>query len=118
MSADGPKQELRWFVERLKTETKCSVMHRDQSVRTQLEKRFHRLFWVHVDFATGGRFVSANGKQCDVDIKAVADFLEPGEIGSVAAVKNRAAIRRDHKSAKIAMQIRKEPGSPVVTGCE
>ena len=68
-----------------------------------------------MNFATGGRFVSANGKQRDLDIKAVADFPEPREIGSIAAVKNSAAIRGDDKSAKVAVQIREEPGSPVVT---
>ena len=30
-------------------------------------------------------------------------------------MKNRAAIRRDHKPTEIAMQIRKKPGSPVMT---
>ena len=30
-------------------------------------------------------------------------------------MKNRAAIRRDHKPTEIAVQIRKKPGSPVVT---
>lgn len=30
-------------------------------------------------------------------------------------MKNRAAVRRDHKPTKVTVQIRKKPGSPVVT---
>ena len=33
-------------------------------------------------------------------------------------MKNRAAIGRDYKSTKIAMQIREKPGAPMVTGRE
>src|SRR5437870_5863643 len=118
MHACAFEQALRRFMERLKSEAKCPVMHRDQSLGREFLEGFHRFLRVHMNFATSGRFVSANGKQCDVDIKAVADLLEPGEIGSVAAVKNRAAIRRDYKSAKVTMQIREEPGSPVMAGRE
>src|ERR1700756_1569874 len=113
-SASGCDQSLRWFVKRFKAKGKSPVMHRDQSVRMQLNKCFHCLLRVHVNLAAGRRLVSANGKQCDVNVKAVADFLEPGEIRSVATVKNGAAIRGDHKSAKVPVQIREEPGSPVV----
>ena len=64
-----------------------------------------------MNFAAGGRFVSANGEQCDLDLVAVADFLEPGKVSAVATVKNRAAIRSDYKSAKIAMQVGEELGA-------
>ncbi len=86
-------------------------MHRDQSFGAEFLEGFHRLFWVHVNFAASGRLVSANWKQCDVDLVAFADFFESREISGVAAVKNRATVRRDDKSAKIAVQIRKEPGA-------
>ena len=89
-------------------------MHRNQSLRTKLEKCFYRFLGIHMNFAAGGRFVSANGEQCDLDLVAVADFLEPGKVRAVATVKNRAAIRSDYKSAKIAMQVGEEPGAPVV----
>ena len=71
-----------------------------------------------MNFAAGGRVISANGKKCDVDLVAVADFLEPGKVSAVAAVKNRAAIRSDHKSAEIAMQVGEETGAPMVTRSE
>ncbi len=118
VSTSGPKQALRWFIERLETERKRAVMHWDQRLRTELEKRFDRFLRIHVNFAAGHRIVSANGKQCDLDVKAVADFLEPGKVSAVAAVKNRAAIRRDDEPAKVTMQIREEPGAPVMAGRE
>src|ERR1043166_5992548 len=90
-------------------------MHRNQSFGTQLQKSLHRLFRVHVNFTAGGRVISSDGKQSQLDIKAVADFFEAGEISGIAAVKNRAAVRSDHKSAEIPMQIRKEPGTPMAT---
>ena len=68
-----------------------------------------------MNFAAGRRFIGANGKQREVDTEAVANFFEAREISCVATMKNRAAIRRDHKSTEIAVQIRKKPGSPVVT---
>src|SRR5439155_21182881 len=118
VSPSGCEQSSRWLVERLETERKRSVMHRDQSFGAELLEGFHRLFWVHVNFAASGRLVSANWKQCDVDLVAFADFFESREISGVAAVKNRATVRRDDKSAKIAVQIRKEPGAPVMTWSE
>src|SRR5213593_3795281 len=102
-------------MERLKSEAKCSVMHRDQSLRAKLKKRLDRFLWIHMNFTASRCLVGANGKQCDVDIVAFADFLEPGKVSAVATVKNRAAIRRDDEPAKVTMQIREEPGSPVVT---
>src|ERR1044071_2134934 len=68
-----------------------------------------------MNFTAGGRVISANGKQREVDIEAVANFFEAREISCVATMKNRAAIRRDHKPTEIAVQIRKKPGAPVVT---
>src|SRR5215813_12420848 len=68
-----------------------------------------------MNFTTGGRFISANRKQREVDTEAVANFFEAREISCVATMKNRAAIRRDHKSTEIAVQIRKEAGTPMVT---
>ena len=68
-----------------------------------------------MNFAAGWRFISAYGKQREVDTEAVANFFEAREISCVATMKNRAAIRRDYKSTEIAVQIRKKPGSPMVT---
>src|SRR5437016_13176203 len=61
------------------------------------------------------RFVGANRQKSDLDVMAFANFLEAGEIGTVAAVKNRATIRFDNETAEAAMQIGQKPGAPVVT---
>src|SRR5215216_3950166 len=90
-------------------------MHRDQSPGAQLQKSSYRLFGIHVNFTACRRLIGADGKQRQVDTEAVADFFEAGKISCVATMKNRAAIRRDHKPTEIAVQIRKEPGPPVVT---
>src|SRR5262249_22461223 len=50
-----------------------------------------------------------------IDTEAIADFFEAREISGIATMKNRAPVRRDHKSSEIAVQIREKPGSPVVT---
>jgi len=68
-----------------------------------------------MNFTAGGRVISANGKQREVDTEAVANFFEAREISCVATMKNRAAIRRDHEPTEIAMQIRQKPSSPMVT---
>src|SRR5258707_12319298 len=59
--------------------------------------------------------VGANRQKRDLDVMAFADFLEAGEIGAVAAVKNRATIHFDNETAEAAMQIGQKPGAPVVT---
>src|SRR5262249_33924500 len=56
-----------------------------------------------------------NRKQRQIDIEPVTDFSEPREISSVAAMKNRAAIRSDDEPAEIPVRIRKKPGAPMVT---
>ena len=71
-----------------------------------------------MNFATGGRVVRADGKQRQLDVKPVADFSEPREISSVAAVKNRSTIRSDDESAEIAVRIREKPRAPVMAGRE
>ena len=68
-----------------------------------------------MNFAAGRSFISAYREQCDVDVVAVADFLEARKVSAIAAVKNRAAIRSDDESAEIAVQVCKKPGTPVVT---
>src|SRR5215216_3348720 len=90
-------------------------MHRDQSPGAQLQKSSYCLFGIHVNFTACRRLIGPNGKQRQVDTEAVANFFEAGEISCVATMKNRAAIRRDHEPTEIAVQIRKESGSPVVT---
>lgn len=68
-----------------------------------------------MNFATGRRVVRADGKQRQLDVKPVADFSEPREIGSVAAVKNRSTIRSNNESAEIAVRIREKPSTPMAT---
>src|SRR5262249_13225116 len=115
MGACRGKQSLRWFVEGLETERERPIMHWDQRLGAQLEKSSYRLFRVHMNFTAGRRVISANGKQREVDTEAVANFFEAREISCVATMKNRAAIRRDHKPTEIAVQVRKEPSPPVAT---
>ena len=69
-------------------------MHRHQSFRAKFFKGLHRFLRIHVHFAAGGRVVGADRKERDVDLVALADFLEAGEVRAVAAVKNRAPIGR------------------------
>src|SRR5215831_7392722 len=102
-------------MQRFKAEAKRAVMHRDQSLRTQLEKRFHGFLRIHMNFAASRGFVGANGKQCDLDLVPVSDFLEPRKVSAVAAVKNRTTVRSDEEPAEIAMRVREETGAPVVT---
>ena len=107
-----------FYVKRFEAEAKCPVMHRDQSFGPEFEKGLHRFLWIHVNFAAGRRLIGANRKERDVDLVTVPDFLKPGKVSAVAAVKNRASVRRDNKSAKIAMQIGEESRAPVMTGRE
>src|SRR5215831_16017328 len=93
-------------------------MHRDQFFGAQFQKGFYRLFRVHVNLAPGWRFIGSNWKQRQVDTEAIANFLETRKISRVPTMKDRAAIRRDHKSSEIAMQICKKSSAPVVTGRE
>ncbi len=86
--ARGCKQSLRGFVEGFEAEGKTPVMHRDQSARAQFEESFYRLLRIHVNFAAGGGVICPNGKQRQLDVKAITNFSEAWEIGSVAAVKN------------------------------
>src|SRR5260370_32892452 len=90
-------------------------MHRDQSLRMKLEKCFHGFLGIHMNFAASGRFISANGQQCDLDLVAITDFIESREVSAVAAMKNHAAIRRGNKAAKITMRIRQETSAPLMT---
>src|SRR5439155_16431343 len=88
VSASACEQSLRRFMERLKTQAESPIMHRYQSLGAKFEKGLHRFFRVHVNFPTAGRFVGADGKQGDIDLVAVADFLESRKVCAVAAVKN------------------------------
>src|SRR5438094_7064058 len=102
-------------MKRFKAEAKSPVMHRNQGLGAKFEKSLHRFLRVHVNFATAGRFVGADGKQGDIDPVAVADFLKPRKVRTVTAVKNRAAVHRYDKSAEVAMQVCKKSRAPVVT---
>jgi len=90
-------------------------MHRDQLFGAQFQKSSYRFFGIHVNFTACRRLVCTDGKQRQVDIEAITNLLKAREIGCVAAMKDRATIRRDHKPTEIAVQIRKKPGAPMVT---
>ena len=68
-----------------------------------------------MNFAAGGCLISADRKQGDVNLVALADFLESGKISAVATMENGATIHGDDKSAKVAMQVREKSGAPVMT---
>src|SRR4029453_15959426 len=115
MRARGRKQSFRGLVQRLKPEAKSPVMHRYQSFGAKFEESFHGFFRIHVNFATGWCLISADRKQGDVDLVALADLLESRKVSAVAAVENRAAIHRDDKSTKVTMQVREKSRTPVMT---
>src|SRR5262249_33946964 len=114
----GFEQTLRWFMQRFEAEAKSSVVHRDQRPGPKLQKSPDRFFWVHVNFAASRRFIRTNGKQRNLDLVAVTDFSKAGKVRAIATVKNGAAVCRDDKSTKVAMQICQKPRTPVMTRCE
>ena len=87
-------------------------MHRHQCFRAELEKGLHRFLRIHVHFASARRVVGADRQERDLDLVALADFLEAREISAVAAMKNRAAIDLDDKPAKAAMLDPQENARP------
>src|SRR5204863_7151224 len=103
------------FVQRLVTETECAVMHRHEFFCAQFQKGLHCFLWIHMHLTPAWRVVGANRQKRDLDVVAFADFLEAGEIGAVAAVKNRTTIRFDNKTAEAAMQISQKTGAPMMT---
>src|SRR5207247_10575092 len=109
------EQSFRRLVHWLKAERESSVMHRHQRFCAKLEKRPHRLFRIHVNFAAAWRFIGANRKQSDVDLVVLADVLEPWEVSAVAAMKNGAAVHVNDKPAKVAMQICEKSRAPMMT---
>src|SRR6516225_4721914 len=109
------KQSLWRFVEWFETERERPVMHRDQSLRAQLQKSSYCLFGVHVNFAACRRLIGANWQQRQVDTETIANFFEAREISCVATMKNRSTVRRNHKAPEIAVRIRKKASPPVVT---
>src|SRR5688572_15803184 len=90
-------------------------MHRDQSVRTKLEKGLHCFLWIHVDLASRRRVVAPNRQQRDLDVVTFADLPESIEVGAVAAVKDVAPIHLQNKAAKAAVEIGQKSGAPVRT---
>src|SRR5215813_4250681 len=71
-----------------------------------------------MNFSPTRRIIGADRKQRDFDVMAFTDFLKSREISAVAAVKNRAAVCLDHKSAKSAVEISEKSRPPVMAGCE
>src|SRR5437868_996431 len=101
------------FVERFIAEPKTPVMHGHQSFRLELEKRLNRFLRIHVDLASGWRVVTPDWQKRDLDVVALADFLEAFEVSAVAAMKNRASIHFNDESAKAAVQIGQKPRTPM-----
>src|SRR4030095_582113 len=93
-------------------------MHRNQSSGAEFQKSLDRLFWIHRTLAASWRFVSTNRKQSNFDRITVTDFSKPGKVSAVATVKNGSAVRRDDKSAKVAVQVRQKPRAPMMTRCQ
>src|SRR4029077_18282438 len=107
-----------WFMHWFKAEAKSSVVHRDQRPGAEFEKCLDCFLWIHVNFAASWRFVRTDRKQRNLNSVAIANFSKAGKVGTVAAVKNGAAVCRDHKSAEVPMQIRQKSCAPVMTGCQ
>src|SRR3982751_154612 len=103
---------------RFEAESKSSVVHGDQSLGAKFDKRFDCFLWIHVNFTAGRRFVRPDRKQRNLNSVAIADLFKARKVCAVTAVKNSAVIRRDDKSAEVAMQIRQKPRAPVMTGCQ
>src|SRR3954471_24363242 len=90
-------------------------MHWDKRVGAKFQKSLHRFLRIHVDLPPGRRVIGADRQQRDVDIVAVADFLESLEVGAVATMKNRAAIHFHDKSAEAAVKIGEKTRAPMRT---
>src|SRR4051794_21506669 len=93
-------------------------MHRHQFFRAQLKECLYCFFRIHVDLASTWRIICADRQERDLDIVALADFLEAREISAVATMENRATVRFDNEAAKTAMQISQETGSPMMARCQ
>src|SRR5262249_60943283 len=65
-------------------------------------------------FARKRRIVGADRQKRDLDVVTLADFLETFEVGGVAAMKNRGAVRANNKAAKATMSIRQKPRAPMM----
>src|SRR5436190_9602583 len=102
---------------RFEAESKSSVVHGDQSVGAEFDKCLDCFLWIHVNFTASRRFVRPDRKQRNLNSVAIADLFKARKVGAVAAVKNRAVIRRDDESAKVAVGIRQKPRAPVMTRC-
>jgi len=105
-------------MQRFKAEAKGSVVHRDQRPGAEFEKCLDRFFWIHVNFATSWGFVRPDRKQRNLNPIAIANLSKARKVGTVAAVKNGAAVCRDHKSSEVPMQIRQKSCAPVMTRCQ
>ena len=110
----GRAQALERFVKRLITETKRSVVHWDERFRVELVEGAHRFFGIHVNFARKRRIVSADRQKGDLDVVTFANFLEAFEVGGIAAMKNRAAIRADDETAEAAMSVGEKTRAPMM----
>src|SRR5438270_7284205 len=107
-------EPLERFVQRLVTDTKSAIMHRHEHLRVQLLERDHRLLRIHVHLAIERRLIRADRQKRDLDIMAFADFLKALEIGGVAAMKNRAAVRADDETTKAAMCVGEKTRAPMM----
>ena len=85
-------QARRRLIERFVAQSKTTVVHRYQNLRAKLLKSVHCFLRIQVNLAPRRRVVSADRQQGDIDRMPVSNFLEPGKIGAVTAMENRAAI--------------------------
>jgi len=114
----GLAQTLERFFERLVTEAKSAVVHRDESFRLEFRERLHGFFRVHMYFASKRRIVRTDWQERDLDVVAFADFFESLEIGGVSTMKNRPAIQAKNETAEAAMGVSQKTRSPMMRRCE
>src|SRR5437868_3172490 len=91
-------------------------MHGHKCVCLKFSKCPNRLFGIHMNLAAGGRIISTDRQQSDVDIVALADFPEAGKESAIAAVKNGAAIHLNGKTSEAPVKIGQKTCSPVIAG--
>ena len=89
-------------------------MHGDHPACLQIEEGLDRFLGVHVDLASAGRVVGADGHQSDVDLESVADFLEAIKVRGIAAMEDGAPAGLDNEAAEAAMGIVQHAGAPMM----
>ena len=102
------------FVKRLEGQLEGAMVHGNQPLRLEIVEGLDRLIGPHVDLAEGFWVVGPDGQQGQLGLEALADFMEPGEIGGIARVINRAPAVLQDEPAPAPVFISQGPGSPVL----